>query len=202
VLGPLSEIANRTGAVILCLRHLSKSGGGKAIYRGMGSIGYTAAARANFFVCEHPEEKGFFVIAASKFNLGPKPESIKYTLAFRTVEGIKDLVPYVANGEPCELTANDLAAADTETNGGEKFRHAVEFLKDTLKHGEVPEAEVKKEMRDNDISDSTLRRAKKHLKVVSFQKGRKWYMRLPTLFPPSEAERRAPKVKRKPKPPS
>jgi hypothetical protein len=46
VLAPLSEIANRTGCVIVGLRHVSKGGsGGKAVYRGLGSIGYTAAAR-------------------------------------------------------------------------------------------------------------------------------------------------------------
>jgi hypothetical protein len=45
ILLPGSEIANRAGAVLLCLRHLAKSGGRKAIYRGLGSNRLHGGAR-------------------------------------------------------------------------------------------------------------------------------------------------------------
>ena len=39
VLAPLSEIANRTGCVIVGLRHVSKGGvGGKAVHRGLAPV--------------------------------------------------------------------------------------------------------------------------------------------------------------------
>lgn len=179
VLGPLSEIANHSGAVVLCLRHLAKSGGGKAIYRGMGSIGYTAAARANYFVAEHPEEKDTFVFAASKFNLGPKPQSLKYRLAFATVTGISKPVPHVASGEPCSLTANDLAAAQNKEAEGDKLGEAVEFLKLMLAEGPIAKTEIEKKADKQKISPMTLRRAREALKVKPYQEAKKWWWKLP-----------------------
>jgi hypothetical protein len=186
VLGPLSEIANKTGAVVLCLRHLAKSGGTKAIYRGMGSIGYTAAARANFFVADHPEKKDRFVIAASKFNLGPKPPSLEYFIETVTVQGLVKPVPRVAGGAPCALTANDLSAAQTEeAAGGGRFHEAADFLREALKDGVTAEKDVKRQARDLDIAPATLKRAKKSLKIRSTQKGRAWYWQ---LAPPEDGE--------------
>jgi hypothetical protein len=181
VLGPLSEIANRTGATVLCLRHLSKSGGTKAIYRGMGSIGYTAAARANFFVAQHPEEPEAFVFAASKFNLGPRPESLQYKLAFATVQGISKPVPYVSSGQPCALTADDLAAAQNQEDDGEsKLGSAKQFIQVMLNDGPVPVKKIEEDARRQGIKPMTLRRAFTDLKVESYPdpdtKGKKKYM--------------------------
>ena len=181
VLGPLSEIANRSGAVILCLRHLAKSGGTKAIYRGMGSIGYTAAARANFFVAEHPEKQGIFVIAASKFNLGPKPPSLEYRIETVEVQGLARPVPRVAGGAPCDLTANELAAAQNEeAEVGGKLGTAVKFLREILAKGRVAQNEVEKQARSAGLSAATLRRARRELgvKAVKEGKGGRWYLSL------------------------
>ena len=46
VLARLAEIADQTQSAILAVRHLNKSSGGKAIYRGLGSIDFTAAVRS------------------------------------------------------------------------------------------------------------------------------------------------------------
>jgi len=181
VLGPLSEIANRTRATILCLRHVTKGGGTKAIYRGQGSIAYTAAARANFFVAEHPDNNGTFVFAASKFNIGPKPSSLAYRIALAEVTGIVKQVPYVAGGEPCSLTANELAAAEDrkmESEGG-KLGDAVDFLRAMLADGEVAVKEIERRADKQGIKPMTLRRAKEALKVQARPDGKKWFWSLP-----------------------
>jgi putative DNA primase/helicase len=180
VLGPLSDLANRTGAMILGLRHLNKGGGGKAIYRGLGSIGYTAAARANFFAAEHPDEEGVFVVAASKFNLGPKPSSIKYRLAFAEVPGVQGLVPHVANGENCDLKADELAASqsdDAEESG--KLKDAMDFLQQALSLGPIKSQDGIKQARKLSISERTLIRARQKLKVKAVQTASCWYWQLP-----------------------
>ena len=177
VLGPLSEMANRTGCVILSLRHCNKSGGGKAIYRGLGSIGYTAAARAQFFMAEHPEEPGTFVFACAKFNLGPKPDSLKYKLDFVDVPGISSPVPFVASAETCALTANDLAASVQST--GDKLSDAMEFLEAVLEYGRVTAKEVEQKAFKQKISTRTLRRARIELKIEPYQEGGKWWWQLP-----------------------
>src|SRR5262249_27535834 len=45
-LAPLAALAARTGAAVLVIRHLNKSGGQNAKYRGGGSIGIFGAARS------------------------------------------------------------------------------------------------------------------------------------------------------------
>lgn len=47
---PLARLAERTGATVVVLRHLSKSGGANPLYRGGGSIGIIGAARVGLLV--------------------------------------------------------------------------------------------------------------------------------------------------------
>lgn len=176
VLGPLSEIANKSGVVMLCLRHLAKSGGTKAMYRGMGSIGYTAAARANFFVAEHPEKKKTFVIAASKFNLGPKPQSLEYRIETIDVQGLARPVPRVAGGAPCDITADELSSAQDEKNEiGGKLGNAISFLRERLAQGSpVNQKQIEEDARREGIKWATVRRAKVELGVKSIRRGTAW----------------------------
>jgi AAA domain len=184
VLAPLSEIANRTGCTIIGLRHVSKGGtGGKAVYRGLGTIGYTAAARVNFFIAEHPDEPGYFVFACSKTNLGPKPPSIKYKLAFAQVPGISKLVPYVENGEVCDLSADQLSEAQAKGSAtdhvNDKEENAVEFLRLILCDGRVSRSEVDRKASQQRIKPMTLRRAQQRLKIKPQRDGNKWWWELP-----------------------
>ena len=77
-LAPLAKIADRTGATILVVRHLSKSGGGNPLYRGGGSIGIIGAARAAMLVAPDPEDDGRRILACTKNNLGPMPLALAY----------------------------------------------------------------------------------------------------------------------------
>ena len=52
---PLHQLALDTGAAVLVIRHLNKGQGGKAIYRGGGSIGFIGAARAGYTIGRDPE---------------------------------------------------------------------------------------------------------------------------------------------------
>lgn len=53
LLAPLSELAARRGLAVLAVTHLRK-GDGAAIYRAMGSLAFTAAARAVWAVSKNP----------------------------------------------------------------------------------------------------------------------------------------------------
>lgn len=80
VLHRLSALAERTGATVLLLRHLNKSAGGAAIYRGGGSIGIIGAARAGFVAAHSPEADGTVILASTKSNLCKPPASLSYRL--------------------------------------------------------------------------------------------------------------------------
>lgn len=53
----LAELAKRTNITIIGLRHLTKGSKDKAIYRGLGSIDITAAARSALMLGLHPEDE-------------------------------------------------------------------------------------------------------------------------------------------------
>ena len=52
VLTPLGKLAEKHNVVMDLVRHLTKGGADKAIYRGQGNIAYTAAARIGLLVAK------------------------------------------------------------------------------------------------------------------------------------------------------
>lgn len=82
-LTPGVQLAERTGAALVVIRHLTKADGGKAIYRGGGSIGITGAARSVLLVGKDPQDETEErrIIASVKSNLGARPRSIAYRIA-------------------------------------------------------------------------------------------------------------------------
>jgi RecA-family ATPase len=65
-LAPLAVLAERTGAAVVVVRHLNKGTGGKALYRGGGSIGIIGAARSALLVAKDPQDDNQRVLAAQK----------------------------------------------------------------------------------------------------------------------------------------
>ena len=55
------------------VRHLNKSGGRQALYRGLGSIGLVANCRSAWLVAADPRARGRAVLAQVKNNLAPGP---------------------------------------------------------------------------------------------------------------------------------
>ena len=79
VLTRLRAVAEATGCAILMIRHLSKDPKvTNALYRGLGSIGYTGAARATFLVGRLPEDPEVRVLTGIKCNLGSMPRRTRF----------------------------------------------------------------------------------------------------------------------------
>ena len=78
----LSGLAERTRCCVIVLRHLNKSGGGNAIYRGGGSIGIIGAARAGFMCGRDPDDETgqLRVFANIKMNIAAEPPALGYRL--------------------------------------------------------------------------------------------------------------------------
>jgi hypothetical protein len=79
-LSPVAQLAERTGASFLIIRHLTKAQGGNALYRGGGSIGITAIARSAMVVGVDPENEDQRVLAMTKSNLSARVSSLAYRL--------------------------------------------------------------------------------------------------------------------------
>jgi hypothetical protein len=79
-LAQLAAVAAETGATIIVIRHLNKSSDGNALYRGGGSIGIIAAARAGMIVTKHPTDPQLRALGEHKHNLAPEPPPLAYRL--------------------------------------------------------------------------------------------------------------------------
>jgi archaellum biogenesis ATPase FlaH len=177
LLAGLTGVAERTGAVVVVVRHLNKTAGTNAIYRGGGSIGIIAAARAAFLIGADPDDEAKKIFAPVKMNLAPKPPA----LAFRLVQTEGDSVAHVewiAGETP--LSASDLLRAPLEEPGTNKFQMAVEVLMEQLGAGPAPVRGVETAAKVRGVSERTLNAARKVLKIEAFKDGLgPWLLKLP-----------------------
>lgn len=183
---PLVKMAERTGCAVICLRHLSKTGGPNALYRGGGSIGIIGAARAGLLVAPDPEDPTRRVLAVTKNNLAaPVP-----ALAFRLVpDDERGCARIEWDGETAHTAADLLVTTDPEErSAGDE---AVAFLTDLLADGPVPAKKVKAAARDAGIAERTLDRAKKRAGVTTTRDGfgaeGKWLWSLIATDTPKDA---------------
>jgi hypothetical protein len=172
VTAALAALAEAYGCAIVCVRHLTKGASLKPIYRGLGSIDFTAAARSVLLAGHDPEthERGLLHI---KCNVGPLGPPVGFTLdegRFMWTDG-------------CDLTVERVMAADT---GGTALQDAKDFLRGALAAGPREAKDVLTEAEASGIAEKTVRRAKAKLGVMSTQEkkpgGRgasKWNWELP-----------------------
>lgn len=167
IMTQLKNIAEYHRCAILLIRHLNK-GVGKALYRGQGSVDFTAAARSVLVVAESLEDDTKKVLAHEKSSLAPKGASLIFQI---TSEGFR-----WCGTSP--VTADDLVSQQPVKHQHQR-RAAMEWLHDSLSDGEQLAQTIIDEAAANNIAEKTLRRAKTDLRVVAFQKERHWYWKLP-----------------------
>jgi hypothetical protein len=169
VLARLAGVAEETGAAIVFVRHLSKGAKEKSIYRGLGSIDFTAACRSVLMVGFDPDDATKRVVAHAKSNLAPIGPSQCYTLK----------AGRFAWAGRSSLTAEDLGAPPPDADLRSAKEEAKDFLAQTLADGPKFVNEVFVEADKLRISRASLRRAKTDLGVVSSKTPDHWEWSLP-----------------------
>jgi hypothetical protein len=157
ILAGLGGLAERYTTAIVCVRHLRKKGASRALYRGMGSIDFTAAARSVLLAGETSGDPTQKAIVHLKSSLAPRGATIGYTLdngGFRWTGKL-------------ELTASDLLRPEASAEDRAALDEAREFLLGILVEGSKSFRYVLKQARDAGITVRTLRRAKSDLGVKS-----------------------------------
>src|SRR5204863_2086536 len=94
----LADLAERAGCAVIVSRFLNKYAGGKAIYRGAGGMAAIGAARSAMLGAPEPvgnathlpngrarlppsqRQEPIRVLASTKNNLGPRPDSLRFSL--------------------------------------------------------------------------------------------------------------------------
>jgi len=163
-LSPLALMAQRTGVSVILVRHLNKSGGVNALYRGGGSIGIVGLTRLSLLLGRSKNDPALRVLAGVKNNIGPLPPSLGFRLdavpgtdiAKMTYQGVvPDTAQQLLLGE-----IEDKAEADEEDE-------TIEWLREYLAAGPREKTDVMKNARSRGFSDRALKRAKAMLRLKS-----------------------------------
>lgn len=173
VLARLAALGESTGCCILLLRHLNKTGGGSAVYRGGGSIGIIGAARGGFTVGRDPDDDTRMVLSSTKSNLAQTPASLTYRL-----ESAPDShVAHIVWGGESTHTADSLLSSEDGEDRSERDE-AAEWIRSYLTDlgGSAPAKDVLKAGRaagftSDDVLKKARRRVKATTKRVGFGKG-------------------------------
>lgn len=160
VMARLADIAERYTVAILAVRHLTKGGTLKPIYRGLGSIDLAAACRSVLMAgCDpdNPQKQGLVQI---KSNLAPMGAAIGYELR----DG-----GFYWTGESDLTWQRILSAEDTDSKSA--LDEAADFLRNELRDGPVEAKQIFSDARSLGIYERTLNRAKSKLRITSKREG-------------------------------
>jgi len=150
VLAGLVDLADRYRCAILCIRHLSKDENRKALYRGLGSIDFAAAARSILLAGLDPRNPNRRAIVHLKSNLAPLGPSVGYELR----EG-----QFFWTGRS-DLSATSLSRHEETEEHRNALEEAVHFLQTILADGPIPADEVARAAKKARIAEATLTRAR------------------------------------------
>jgi putative DNA primase/helicase len=172
----LAGVAERTGAAILMVNHIRKSGGVTALHRGVGSVAFTALSRSVMMILEDPDRPGGGILTWPKLSVGPRPESLRWRIE-REHGALAARV--VWDELPCDLTADDIIGQQEEARREPgALGQAIEWLREQLADGPVPSRDI--EERAKDIHNpKAIERARKAIGVVRRKVGRAWFVSLP-----------------------
>lgn len=163
VLAGLAMLAEKYHCAVLCIRHLAKSHTEKSIYRGLGSIDFSAAARSILLAGQDPQDKDKRVLAHVKSSLAAIGPSLCYEIR-------EDGFRWLGISEHC---AETLLA----TSSGEKMhsalQKAIEFLKLELSQGSRRTKTIFSKAEEIGLSEKTIRRAGKDIDVNAHKFGGK-----------------------------
>jgi putative DNA primase/helicase len=184
LLAPLATLATHHGTAVLLVMHLTKNNQTRAIYRTAGSIAFVAGARVSLLVGKDPDDEARRLLVANKNNLTVASAA----LAYRIVGGPEpgrgaarvEWEPDPVIGAP---DADALLAGSAEDP--EDRRDADALLLEELANGARPSNDLFRAARANSISESTLNRAKRRLRIRARHQGQPgksggaWYWHLP-----------------------
>lgn len=175
ILTGLSKLAERHRCAILAIRHLTKGQAGRALYRGLGSIDFAAAARSILLAGRDPKVPDSRVLVHLKASNAAEGPAIGYALRDGNFlwAGVS------------KLTAADVLAQDPSADERGARDEAEDFLRDLLAAGPVASAQIKVEARSAGIAWATVRRAKKDLGLLAEKIGFQgtWHWNLPSKMP-------------------
>ena len=112
LLAPLSDLAAKHSAAVVCVSHLNKAGGGEALMRVTGSLAFVAA-RAAFIVTKDQENEARRLFLPAKNNIGKDQTGLAFAVQSAEVRGPAGSIEtshVVWESEAIAMTADDAMA--------------------------------------------------------------------------------------------
>ena len=192
LLARLQRLASEKNVAVLIVRHLAKGSKDRALYKGMGSIDFTAAARSVLVCAERKELEEFgppaegrppqlikrsFAVAQVKNNLSARGPAVTFELR-------RDSFLWVGTAD---LSADQLLAVSMGlTTAGAGTRQSIQeaktFLLAVLNRGTIDIKAVKKQARAAGIDIGALYAAKEELNIETRQDAEGWSWFLPGKY--------------------
>ncbi len=184
VLAGLAKLGEQHNCAIVCIRHLSKANADRALYRGLGSIDFTAAARSVLLAGRDPTDANRRALVQIKNSLAPEGPALAYAINGGRFEwaGLS------------EMTSAALLARDASDDDRGALDEAREWLADALVEGPRTAKDMQHDARAAGIAAATLRRAQRALGVQVRRTGGvggagHWEWSLPSKMLMPESER-------------
>ena len=159
-LSALASLAESTGVAIVLVRHLSKRSAAPAIYRGVGSTGILGATRTGLLVATHPHEPHERILSVTKSNFCDAPSSLRFRI--RPDSEGRPTLEWLG---PVALTANQICRPESTPARLSARDRATVWLAHELANGPRLSSEIYEAAAKASISDRTLERAKKLLRI-------------------------------------
>lgn len=180
ILSALKEVAERTNCCIVWMRHLTKGEGGSSITRGLGSIGISAATRVLLQVGADPQNPEGGVLAVGKNNLAQNAPSLSFQIVPASNNPAVSVVQW-SGVSP--WNAEDLVTAQGRKSSP-KLQRAKEIIREQIPHGQTQwQSMIEEAAKSEDISLSTLNRAKREMGIKSLKDNSQPHMGWYWLFP-------------------
>lgn len=167
LLHELSLFAERAGVAVVCVTHLNKADQNprKAVYRAMGSLAFTAAARMVWMVSRHPDDPDKRVMSLVKSNIGPQVPPMVFTVRGGRFEWLD---------EKCSLDADTIEGGGEMVDQVSAVEEAESFLRQLLADGPVQAADGIFQAATLGITERTLARARRRIGVVARKRSGNW----------------------------
>lgn len=147
----LGNVAKSTGAAIVLVGHLNKSGGSKDIHRGFGSADIAASVRSILMVEMDKKDRENRWVRTIKSNF----DESDYTPVRLVLDADRKL-SFAEYEEYCE----------EESGPASKTERAMEILEEMLESSPVAVSEIHAVMADEGIGDKTAQRARRRIGAI------------------------------------
>lgn len=149
-LDPLADFAVENELCIITINHMNKKAGEKHVYRGLGSMGFTAVARSVWGVVfdDSDDDRETRILCPVKANYSKHPSGLKYQIIDNAIQF--EAEPYYGNIDDVESKAK-----------ATKVDECVIWIRDRLKGGQVASRTFAEDAERAGFRKSTIQTARR-----------------------------------------